>query len=195
MSEYSRPRGQILVLTPILLLTVLLLFALSVEMGRLGQQRHAARGVADAAAKAGMLPVADQMVTLAAARQTQAAAHPCTPDASYGTPVASCTAMPPREIVPAWLTDEDRAVLVAPPMQTQVAQAVQMHLRRNGVDDSSVIMEVFYPFAYHADDDVVRLRLRLQSKFQILWASWLGWQGAVPLTVESQQELPQRWRP
>lgn len=190
-----RKSGQVLVLVAVFILAVLVLLALSVEVGRLSQQRHQLQGVADAASKAGMLVVADQMVTLAAARQTQAAGSPCIPDAGYGTPGATCTATPPPEVVPAWLTDEDRATLVSPAMRTQVAQAVQAQLARNGYGPGDLEVDVQYPYGYRPAGQEVRLFLRLKMRVRGLLAHLLGWQQKVPVGAESQQELPQRWEP
>ncbi len=187
--------GQVLVLVVVFVWVVLLLLALSVEVGRLSEERHRLRGVADAAAKGGMLVVADQMVTLAAARQTQAAESPCVPDAGYGTPGATCTATPRPEVVPAWLTDEDRATLVSPPMRTQVAQAVQTQLNRNGYGTGDLEVEIQYPYHYHPEAEDLRLRLYLRVQLQSLLAHLLGQERFWPVGVESQQELPQRWNP
>ena len=187
--------GQVLVLVAVFTLVVLVLLALSVEVGRLSQQRHRLQGVADAAAKAGMLVVADQMVTLAAARQTQAAASPCVPDAGYATPGATCTATPPPEVVPAWLTDEDRATLVSPVMRTQVAQAVRIQLARNGYESGDLMVEVQYPYRYRPEGERLGLLLRLKARLAGLLVHLLGWKQKVPVAAESLQELPQRWEP
>lgn len=191
----TQKQAQVLVIVAVFLMVVLLLLALSVETGRISQERHHLRGVADAAAKAGMFVVADQMVTLAAAQQTQAALNPCLPDAGYGTPGASCTATPPPEIVFAWLNDDDRATLVGPSMRTQVAQAVRAHIGRNGYGPGDLEVQVQYPYRYHPTDTKIRLFLRLKKQIQGLLASLLGWNKDLSLSTETQQELPQRWEP
>ncbi len=194
MSEKWK-RAQVLVMVAVFLMVVLMLLALSVEMGRLSRERHHLQGVADAAAKAGMLVVADQMVTLAVAQQTQAALNPCVPDAGYGTPGATCTATPPPDIVPAWLNDDDRATLISPAMRTQVAQSVQTQLARNGYGPGDLEVQVQYPYRYHPADTEVRLFLRLRKEIQGLLAHLLGWNRDLPVSAETQQELPQRWEP
>ncbi len=191
-----RTRGQVLVMVVFLIMGILLMFALIVEVGRLTQTHAQLQGVADSAAKAGMMTVADRMVTLAAAQQTKAAESPCTPDAGYGTPAATCTATPPPENVPAWLDDGDRATLVAPPMQTQVAQAVRRQMQRNlPAEHSEVQVKVLYPYHYNPLAKDLHLWVQLQQPMSWLLAPWLGWHGSVRLQAESEQRLPQRGEP
>ena len=176
-----KPRGQILILIAVLLMVVMMLLAVAVDAGRLMIERTELRRAAQAAADAGVGVVAEQMVTQAALRQTQASAQPTCP------PAAPCTATPDLDDVPAWLTDEDRATLVAPPLQTQVAEEARAYAQRNGYMEA----EVIYPRAYHAGAPVVRILVTLRDTATILLAGLLGeeWVG---LAGQGQSQIPQR---
>ncbi len=191
----SKERAQVLVIVTILLVVLMLLFAVIVDGGHLMIQNHQIGRVADAASKAGMVVVGDRMVTQAVWRQSEAAMRPpCTPDAGYGAPGAACTATPQPQDIPAWLTDEDRAALVSPAMQTPVAAAVLEYAEHNGAAPSSPNMcevTVTYPFDYQPGDKNLRLRVHLHCHVAILLTGLLG-QDQVGISAEGEQSLPQR---
>ncbi len=191
----SKERAQVLIIVAIAMVVLMLLFAVIVDGGRLMIKDHQIGRVADAAAKAGMVVVGDQMVTQAVWRQSEAAMRPpCNPDAGYGTPGASCTATPQPQDIPAWLTDEDRATLVSPAMQTPVAAAVFEYADQNEAGPTDLDMcevTVAYPFDYRLDDKNLHLHVRLHCHVAILLAGTLG-QDQVRISAESEQSLPQR---
>lgn len=185
-----RNRGQILIVVAILIGVALMLLAVAVDGGRLYIQRTRMQRAAQAAANAGVAVAGEQMATLAVPHMTQAAAQPpCTPDAGFGTPFAACTATPPPPQIVSWLTDEDRASLAAPLMQTQVAAEALEYLSRNGMDEA--LPEVEYPFAYSPTDAVLRLMIRLRQQVTVLLAGLLQ-RDLVDLSAEGLSQIPQR---
>jgi len=120
-------------------------------------------------------------VTHAAVWQTQAAALPtCAP----GMP---CTPTPALNDVTGWLTDDDRATLVAPPMKTQVAAEARQYAQLN--DFASA--EVIYPQAYDPDAPVVRVLVTLRRRATILLAGLLE-EEWVDLVEQGLSQIPQR---
>jgi Flp pilus assembly protein TadG len=176
-----KPRGQMLIVVAILLMVVLMILAVAVDGGRLLAERARLRRAAQAAADAGIGLVAEAMVTQAAPRQTQAAALPTC------APAGPCTPTPALNDVPGWLTDEDRAALVAPPMQTQVAAEAIQYAQYNGFPQT----EVSYPQAYDSGAPVVRIQVTLRRRATILLAGLLG-QEWVDLVESGLSQVPQR---
>lgn len=176
-----KPRGQMLVAIALLLMVVLMLLAVAVDGGRLVVERARLRRSAQAAADAGIGLVAEQMVTQAAARQTQAALLPTC------APAGPCTPTPAINEVPGWLTDDDRATLVAPPMQTQVAAEAMDYAQRNEFPDA----EVRYPESYDPGAPAVRILVTLRRRTTILLAGLLG-EEWVDLAEQGLSQVPQR---
>lgn len=170
-----------LVVVALLLMVVLLLLAVAVDGGRLMVERTRVRRAAQAAADAGIAVVAEQMVTQAAARQTQAALLPTC------APAGLCTPTPPLNDVPGWLTDDDRATLVAPPMQTQVAAEAEDYAQRNEFPQA----EVTYPESYDPGAPAVRILVTLRRHATILLAGLLG-EEWVDLAGQGLSQVPQR---
>lgn len=188
-------RGQVLVVIAVLLMVMLLLLAVAVDGGRLYIERGRLARAAQAGADAGMSWVGEQMATLAVPRQTEAAGRPpCVPDAGYGTPGATCTATPLPQNIPQWLTDDDRATLVSPPIR-ETARAVALdYAARNGLrasDPQVRRLEAVYPYAYDPQGPVLRLLVRATRRATVLLAGLLG-REFVDLTAEGLSELPQR---
>ncbi|OGO46505.1 MAG: hypothetical protein A2Z30_03255 [Chloroflexi bacterium RBG_16_64_43] len=190
-----RARGQAVILVAVALIGLLMLLAWVVDSGRLFAERQRLTRAVEGAAKAGMVVVADRMVTQVVARQTEAALRPpCAPDGAFGSPGGICTATPSPQHLTSWLTDLDRADLVSPAMQTPVAQAVEEYAARNGIDPSSATMaelEVHYPSDYHLGDRRLTLRAVARHMFTLLLAGLLG-QERAEITVETLQSLDQR---
>ncbi len=187
-------RGQILIVIAVLLMVGLTLLAVAVDAGRLMIERTRLERGAQSAADASLGWVAEQMVTLAVPRMTAAAGRPaCTPDAGYGTPAASCTATPEPAAIARWLTDDDRATLVSPPMRTAAAAEAIAYARRNGMglEPSPAAVQVDYPHEYEQRGSKLRLLVRIQRRATILLAGLLG-HDFVDLIGESQSELPLR---
>jgi hypothetical protein len=150
---------------------------------------------AQAAADAGVAVVAEQIVTLAIPRQTEAAARPaCVPDADYGTPGASCTATPLPARAQHWLTDDDRATLVAPPVQTEAAAEALAYAAVNRADpgEAGVLgVDVEYPYAYRPQDAGLQILVSIHARLSMLLAGLLG-VDQVPFDVEALSEIRQR---
>lgn len=176
-----RRRGQTLIIVAILLMVVLMILAVAVDGGRLLIERARLRRSAQAAADAGIGLVAEAMVTQAAARQTQAASLPTC--ASAGP----CTPTPLLSDVPGWLTDDDRATLVAPPMQTRVAAEAKDYAQRNEFPQA----EISYPADYDPGGPVVRILVTLRRRATILLAGLLGKEWVV-LDEQALSQVPQR---
>lgn len=174
-------RGQILIVVAILLMGVLMILAVAVDGGRLQIERTRLRRVAQAAADAGIGLVAEHMVTQAGARQTQAASMPTC------APAASCTPTPALNDVPAWLTDDDRATLVAPAMQTQVAAEAMRYAQLNELPQA----DIDFPQAYDSGGPVIRIAVSLRRRATILLAGLLGREW-VDLDESAVSQIPQR---
>ena len=190
-----RARGQVIVIVAVLLMVLLLLLAVAVDGGRLYIERGRTLRAAQAGADAGIGRVADQMVTQAVVRQTEAAVRPaCVPDAGFGTPGTSCTATPLPGEVSHWLTDDDRATLVAPEMQTAVAAEALDYAGRNGLkqtDPEILALHVEYPNNYDPVGPAVQLLLPVKRRMTILLSGLLGLD-SVTLEADGLSELPQK---
>ncbi len=187
-------RGQILIVIAILLMVGLTLLAVAVDAGRLMIERTRLERSAQSAADAGLGWVAEQMVTLVVPRLTAAAGQPpCAPDAGYGTPSASCTATPEPAAIARWLTDEDRATLVSPPIRTSAVSEALGYATRNGVglESPPAAVQIDYPHDYAPAGSKLRLLVRVQRRASILLAGLLG-REFVDLVGEGQSELPLR---
>jgi hypothetical protein len=188
-------RGQIIVVVAILLMVVLLLLAVAVDVGRLFIERGRLERAAQAAADAGLGIVAERMVTLAIPRLTEGAARPvCLPDAGYGTPGASCTATPSPNRAEQWLSDADRAELVAAPVQTQAAAEALAYAASNEAAPGMggvVSLEVGYPDGYAPGGPTLKMRISIRASINILFARMLG-QDEIDLDIDALSEIRQR---
>ena len=192
---FPRTAGQVVIVVAILLMVALLLLAVAVDVGRLLVERGRLDRAAQAAADAGVGVVAEQMVTLAVPRQTEAAARPaCVPDAGYGTPSALCTATPMPQRAEQWLTGDDRATLVAPAMRTQAADEARAYADRNraGLTEPGILdLEVDYPDAYRPEAAGLRMRVSILARLSILFARLLG-DDQLQIEAEAWSEIRQR---
>ena len=188
-------RGQVIVIVAVLLMVLLLLLAVAVDGGRLYIERARLVRAAQAGADAGIGRLAEQMVTQAVVHQTEAAVRPaCVPDAGFGTPGASCTATPYPGEVSHWLTDDDRATLVAPEMQTAVAAEALDYAGRNGLKESDpeiLSLKVEYPHDYDPEGPSVQLLLSVKRRATILLSGLLRLD-SITLEADGLSELPQR---
>jgi hypothetical protein len=178
-------RAQILVIAAILLSLGLLILAVAVDGGRLYLEQVRLERSAQAAADAGIGVAAEQVVTLAAARQTEAALAP----ACAAPPPAACTPTPPPFPVEAWLSDTDRESLVSAAMQAQVESVAMNYAERNGLGPETTFVD--YPFDHQPQDAVVRVRVRTGRQLEILLAGLLDpdW---VRLEAAAISTVPQR---
>jgi Flp pilus assembly protein TadG len=177
-------RGQIVIIVAVLLTATLFLLALVVDGGRIAWQRSQAKRAAQAAADAGIGIVAENIVTQAVLRQTEAASSPC----------SSCTPTPDPAIASSWLTADDRATLIAPPLRTQVAAEALEYAQRNGFDPAQPevqSVQIDYPLSYNPSDDSIRIRVQITRNFIVLLAGILG-QESFDIPVEAISQIQQR---
>lgn len=188
-------RGQVLVIVAVLLMVGMLLLALVVDAGSLYVEQDALDRSAQAAADAGIGWVAEQMVTQAIPRQTAAAALPaCVPDGEYGSTGASCTATPSPEHISYWLTDDDRATLVAPGIQLTAQSVASGYAARNGLvlsDPDVESLVVRYPQDPDPQAESLALSVRVRRRAVVLLAGLLS-ESYVHLSAEGLSEIPLR---
>jgi hypothetical protein len=182
-------RGQVVVLIAVLIPVALLLLAVAVDAGRLYAERGQLERALQSGSDAGISVVAEQMVTLAVARQTAMADGP-TPE-----PPETATPTPPLDDVVAWLTDDDRATLVSESMRATAQAEALDYAARNGIDINNIeILEVdvTYPQAgfdpYNETSITLRLKLVAKRRATILLAGLLG-REFVELTGEAISEI------
>jgi hypothetical protein len=184
-------KGQIVVVIAILIPIVLLFLAVAVDSGRLYSERAQMERGLQSGADAGMSLVAEQMVTLAVARQT-AIAQTQMPEPPFPTSTPS-----PEDIV-AWLTDDDREVLVSAPMRASVRSEALAYAKRNGIDDTEaeiLEIDVVYPQIgydpYNPNITTLRLSMSARRSTRFLLAGFLG-REFVEISSEAVSELQQR---
>jgi hypothetical protein len=187
-----RTRGQILIIVAFLIPIALVLLAVAADGGRIFIERGRVQRAAQSGADAGISVVAEQMVTLAVARQTVFASTPSP------TGLASMTATPPPSDVQAWLTDEDRATLVAPDIQSAAAAEARQYASRNGYsmgDPQTLSVEITFPQPgydpYDNSLDTLSLFVKIRRRTTVLLAGLLG-DALIDLESEAQSEIPQR---
>lgn len=180
-----RAPAQVLVIAAILLSIGLLFLALAVDGGRLYLEHVRLDRAAQAAADAGIGVAAERVVTLAAARQTEAALAPTCPP----PPATACTPTPPPALVEAWLSDADRAELVSEAIRAEVEEVAFTFAERNQLARGSTVVE--YPYEYLPQDAAVRVRVSTSRELEILLAGMLNpdW---VRLEAVAISQVPQR---
>jgi len=184
-------RGQVLMIVAFLLPIALLLVAIAIDAGRIFIERGRTQRAAGAAANAGISVVSERMVNLASARQTQAA--------SVGMSTGSHmpTATPPPGNPVAWLTDEDRAVLVSTAVRSEAFAEAVRYLEENGFDATRAALEVHinYPQAgydpYATQITELSMRVQLEWRLDILLAGLLK-EDWVKLAADARSQIPQR---
>jgi uncharacterized membrane protein len=187
-----KDKGQILIIVAVLIPVTLLLLAVAVDSGRIFIERGRMQRAAQSGADAGISVVAEQMVTLAVARQTVFASTPSP------TPPGTMTATPPPGDVAAWLADDDRATLIAPEIQSTAAAEARNYASQNGYDLSdrqTLLVEVTYPQSgydpYDEGIGTLNLFVKIRRRTTVLLAGLLG-EALINLESEAQSEIPQR---
>jgi type II secretory pathway pseudopilin PulG len=186
-------RGQVIIIVGFLLVVILLLFAVLIDGARLFVEQQEINRALDAAGKAALIVVGDHMVTQVVEAQTAAASITPSATPSGGIPGPTPTETPAADDLYAWLTDEHRQTLVAPPMQTVVATHVLGSLGENslGLDNPNVIdIGISYPDNYHPDDQTLGIRLDLDRRVVIIFGKILNLNQGV-LSGSSKQTIPQ----
>lgn len=190
----KQEKAQVIVIAGILLMVLLLILAVILDGSRLMIEKQTLERAADSSGKAGLIPVADRMVTQVVAAQTAAATQIGMPAGPTWTPGPTSTETPAPSDFYGWLDDHHRNTLVAPPMRTAVASHALAHAEQNGVGLSNpdiLQVEVNYPYQYHAGDRVIRIHLLIRRKVRIVFGSLLGMDEG-EISGETKQSLPQR---
>jgi hypothetical protein len=187
-----KAKGQILIIVAVLIPVTLLLLAVAVDSGRIFIERGRVQRAAQSGADAGISVVAEQMVTLVVARQTLLASTPSP------LPPGPMTATPPPGDLQAWLTDDDRATLVAPAVLSTAGAEARDYTAVNGYDPSdpdTLLVEVKYPQPgydpYDSSEDALKFFVRIRHRTTVLLAGLLG-ESLIILESEAQSEIPQR---
>lgn len=186
-------RGQVIIIVAILLVALLLFLAILIDGSRLFIEMQEINRALDAAGKAGLIVVGDQMVTQAAAAQTAAASITPSATPSVGTTGPTLTATPRGDDIYAWLSDEDRQTLVAPPMQTLVATHVLGSLEENGFGEGNpnlIDIQISYPDRDQSTDQTLGILLDLDRRVVIIFGRILNLNQGV-LSGSAKQTIPQ----
>ena len=144
--------GQVIIIVAVALMVILLILALIIDGARLMVERQELNRAADAAGKAGLIIVGDQMVTQVVAAQTASASITISPTALGGTPGPTLTPTPAPDDFYSWLNDSDRQTLVSPPIQTLVATQVLGSAEENDLGLSNPVVTdlvISYPVVGH----------------------------------------------
>ena len=181
-------RGQVLIFIAFFLPLVLLLLAVTLDAGRIYIEQSRMHQAAAAAAHAGIGTVADTIVARVVLRKTQVATGPGTPEPS-----------PPSAGDPlTWLTDDDRAELVASGMRAEAIAEALHYLELNGIESGGVHVvqiEIEYPQpGYDPKDEwikVLSMRVRLERELPVLLAGLLN-EEWVTVHAEAISQIPQR---
>lgn len=186
-------KGQIAILSAVCLTSLLFLLAVLIDGGHLLVERHNLTRAADAAAKAGLIVVGDFMVTQVVEAKTTAAAltSPQAPLPQTSSPSRTPSPMP--DGFQDWLTDDHRTTLVAPAMQTLVAEGVLDAARANrcGLEDPGILtVEVRYPDRYDPEAPDLELLVRIEKRIVLVFGQLFQIdQGVIYGT--SRQSVPQ----
>ncbi len=187
-------RAQIVIIVAVLLMVALLFLAVIIDGARLMVERQELIRVADAAGKAGLIVVGDQIVTQVVQVQTATAKASCTPTPWGSTPGPTLTPTDPEDGFYRWLDDDHRATLVAPPMQTLVTthSIGYAEVNERGPSHPAVMdFVVDYPHEYHPDDQQLRIYVCIKKKVTVMFGSLLGIKEGA-LIGDSKQSIPQR---
>jgi hypothetical protein len=190
----DKESGQVLIIVAVLLVVVLIILAVVIDGARLLVEQQEIDRAADAAAKSGLIVVGDQMVTQVVQAQTAAASITLTATPLGSTPGPTLTPTPEADDFFAWMDDDHRKTLVAPPMQTLVATHVLGSAEENGLGPSNPVvtgMEITYPDNYHPGDKNIQVDVKIHRVVAILFGNLLNLsEGA--LSGQSKQTIPQR---
>ncbi len=184
--------GQVIIIVAVLLLGVLIVLALIIDGSRIMIEQQELNRSADAAGKAGLIIVGDQMLTQVVSAQTAAASITLTA-APVGSPLGpSLTPTPlPGEFF-SWINEDHRKTLVAPPMQTLVATHVLGSAEENGFGLNNPAMtglEISYPDGYHPGDLSIRISVRMDRLVVVMFGNLLNLNEGV-LSGKTKQSIP-----
>ncbi len=186
--------GQILIIVAVLLTAAFLLLAVIIDGSRLLLEQQELNRAADAAGKAGLIMVGNQMVTQVVNAQTAASSNKTTPtNDDFGSEL-TLTPAPGQDDFFYWINDDHRKTLVGAPMQTLVATHVLGAAEENGLglsNPSVTRLEIVYPFSYDLNDQFIRIKVRIERVVPILFGNFLQLEDGV-LSGDAEDKIPQR---
>ena len=188
-------KGQILMIVAVLFVFVLLILSVLINSGLLLLEKQKLNRVSAAGGKSGLLYVGNLMVTQAgkAYRSTGQAQSTITPV----SPIPFSTSTPQdadRSWKGEYLSTQDRATLISPPVRTLVAGKVKDHLEWNGIvegKDGIIMIEIMYPFQDLPEKDHLEIFVRISKRVQGLFSGFLDIEAGI-LTGESRQSIKQK---
>ncbi len=187
-------KGQVIIIVAVLLVVVLLFLAVIIDGSRLMVEQQELNRAADAAGKAGLIIVGNQMVTQVVSAKTAAAVITLTATPPGITPGPTLTPTPGPDDFFSWINDDHRKTLVAPPMQTLVATYVLGSAEENGFGLSNPAvteLEISYPDQYHPGDAFLQIDVRIKRIVAVMFGSLLNLDKGV-LSGNTKQNIPQR---
>jgi len=186
-------RGQIIVIIGLLLMVALTILAVIMDGARLMLKQQELIRAADAAGKAGLIAVGDQLVVQAGEAQSAATRTAAAPAPGGTVPGWTSTPAPQGDVF-SWINEDHRQTLVAPPMQTLVSAQVLGSAEENGLGLSNPSVSDFriiYPLEYNRDDQAIRIGVQIQQTVMILFGKLLNLESG-EVTGYAEQEIPQR---
>jgi len=186
--------GQVIIIVAFLLVVVLTLLALIIDGSRIMVVKQELNRAADAAGKAGLIIVGDQMITQVVGAQTAAASITVTATPVGSTPGPTLTPTPSLDDFYSWINDDHKKTLVAPPMQTLVATHVLGSAEENGYGLSNpdiLRLDISYPDNYLPGDQNIQIKVRIDRFVAILFGSLFNFENGV-LSGSTKQYIPQR---
>ena len=187
-------KGQVVIIVAVLLMVILLLLAIIIDGTRLMVEQQELKRAAEAAGKAGLIVVGDRMVTQVVNAQTAAASLTLTATTAGSTPGPTLTETPGADDFYAWLTEDHRKTLIAPPMQTKVATYVFGSVEENGFgpNNPSIIgLDITYPDQYDIDMIHLQLFIQITRRVAIIFGRLLNLNEGV-ISGSTRQSIPQR---
>jgi len=190
----NKEKGQVIIIVAVLLVVVLTILAVIIDGARLMVVQQEINRAADAAGKAGLIIVGDQMVTQAVAAQTAAASVTLTATPIGSTPGLTLTPTPAGDDFFSWINDGHRKTLVAPLMQTLVATRVLGNIEENNFGMSNPVIkgvDITYPYQYHMEDQKIQILVRIDRSVAIIFGSLFNLEEGV-ISGTTKQNIPQR---
>ena len=187
-------KAQVVIIVAVLLMVILLMLALIIDGARLMVEQQELKRAADAAGKAGLIVVGDQMVTQVVNAQTAAANLTLTATPAGSTPGPTLTPTPAPDDFYSWLNDDHRETLIAPPMQTLVATHVLGSVEENGFGFSNPAvteLEINYPDQYFSGAQHLQIYFQIKRIVTVMFGSLLNLEEGV-LSGDTKQSIPQR---
>ena len=191
----KKQRGQILIIIAVLFIAVLSITAILIDSSRLLIEKQELNRASAAGGKSGMIYVGNLMVTQAgeAFQSTVQARVTSTPGSLLPSPTAAPGGTD-RPRVEDYLSDQDRAHLISPPVRTQVASEVKKQIQLNGFEEGKggiMEIEVIYPFEYWLEKEELEIFIRISKRVSVMFSGFLEPDSGV-IKGESRQSIPHR---